>query len=81
MGGLSNIAQYFLYVGHFRRFVYDILVLTKYKITTLVVVLNIYTNVLYKMQSSLLSTHFSYLCGKQSIAALYSSLLRQCKGQ
>jgi hypothetical protein len=27
--GLSNIAQHFLYVGHFRRFVYNILVLTK----------------------------------------------------
>jgi hypothetical protein len=48
-GGLSNIAQHFLYVGHFRRFVYNILVLTKYKITTLLVVLNTYTNVLYKM--------------------------------
>jgi hypothetical protein len=43
-GLLSSIAQHFLYVGHFRRFVYDILVLTKYKITTLLVVLNIYTH-------------------------------------
>ena len=40
-GGLS--------VVKFRRFVYDILALTKYKITTLLVVLSIYTNVLYKM--------------------------------
>jgi len=44
-----SIVQHFLYVGHFRRFVYDILALTKYNITSQLVVLSISTNVLYKM--------------------------------
>jgi hypothetical protein len=35
------------YVGHFRSFMYDFIVITKYKITTLLIFLNVYTYVLY----------------------------------
>jgi hypothetical protein len=49
------------YEGHFRSFVCNCLVITKYKITTLLIFLNVYTYVLYSMQSPALSTHVSYL--------------------
>jgi len=49
------------YEGHFRSFVYDCLVITKHKITTLPIFLNVYTYVLYSVQSPTLSTHVSYL--------------------
>jgi len=32
-----------MYVGHFRSFVCDFIVITKYKITTLPIFLNVYT--------------------------------------
>jgi hypothetical protein len=61
-------------VSHFRNFVYDFTAITKYKITAL---LHSWmcTYVLFSMWSLALSTHFSHLCGKRSVAALYSSLL------
>jgi len=37
------------YEGHFRNFVYDFIVITKYKITSLMIFLNVYTNVLHSM--------------------------------
>ena len=70
---------HFFYISHIRSFVYDFIVTTKYKITTLPIFLNVYTHILYSLYSPALSTHFFHLCGKQSITALHSSLLRWCK--
>ena len=49
------------YEGHFRSSVYDFIVTTKYKITKLLIYLNVYTCVLCSVQSPALSTHFSHL--------------------
>jgi len=38
-----------IYVDHFRSFVYDFIVITKYQITTQLIFLNVYTCVLYSM--------------------------------
>ena len=60
-------------------FLYDFVVITKYKITTFFIFLEI-THVLCSMRSPALFAHFSHLCDKLSIAALYMSMLRWCKG-
>ena len=59
-------------------FLYDFIVISKCKITTLLIFLQI-THILFSMQSLALFAHFSHLCGKRSIAALYLSKLRWCK--
>jgi len=41
-----------IYVGHFRSFVYDVIVITKYKITTHLIFLNVYTCVLSVITST-----------------------------
>jgi hypothetical protein len=53
--------------------VYDFIVITKYEIKILLIFLNVYTHVLYSMESPALSTHFSHLRGKRSIVALFLS--------
>jgi len=67
------------YVGHFRSYANNFIVITKYKIPTVLIFLNVYTYVLYSLQSQGLLTNFCHLCDKWSIAALYSSLLKWCK--
>jgi hypothetical protein len=62
----------------FSGFLNDLIVITKYKIATLLIFLEI-THVLFSVLSLALFAHFSHLCGKQSIAALYLSVLRWCK--
>ena len=62
MNQLRHIPKY---QDNFRSFVYDCLVITKYKITSLLIFLNVYAYVLHSIQSPVLST-----------AGLYSSLLR-----
>ena len=57
---------------------YDFIVITKFKIT-LLIFLSVCICVVHWMKSPALSMHFSHLCGKLSIAGLYSSLLRWCK--
>jgi hypothetical protein len=44
--------------------VHDFIVITKHQITTILIFLNVYTYVLYSMESQALSTNFCHLCGK-----------------
>ena len=67
------------YERHFRSFVFDFIVITKYKITTPLIFLNVYTHAVYSVWSPALSTYFFHLCSTQSAPALHSSLLRWCK--
>jgi len=51
-------------MGHFRSFVYDFIVITKDKVTTLLIFMNVYTYILYSLHLLGLFTRFSHLHGK-----------------
>ena len=67
------------YVGHCTSFVYAFVVIKKYKITTILIFLNVYMYVLCAFTST--AHTFSHLCGKRSIAALCLSCSDDVKRQ
>ena len=55
------VSDTIIYVCHFRSFVYDFIVKTKYKITTLLIFLNVYTHVIFLLSVITSTVHTLYI--------------------
>jgi hypothetical protein len=78
LGEGGHIVTYQFYVHHFRSFVYDFTAINKR--TTQMIFLYVDTQDIFSTKCNHQhSTNLSHLYGKQSTAALYSSLLDNVK--